>query len=381
MRIAHVSDVYFPRMGGIERQVHDLAVHQQAAGHDVEIITSVAGDPETALAEPVKVWRPPPGRHSEPSDMRFGTYPMGAGRVLAGRYDVVHVHASSLSPMAYNAAGAASEAGIPTAITLHSLWDYASPVFAAADHIWHWSRWPIAWSAVSSVAALPLYKHLGHDATVSILPNGVTGEEWRIDPLPRDPQRVVVGTVMRLAYRKRPRQYLAMLRRARVQVPDHIRMEAVIVGDGPRRAMLERYIARHDMGDWVTLSGRATHAEIREVYRDVDFFVAPATLESFGIAALEARCAGLPIIAQSVSGVRDFITHGREGLLATDDVDMSTSIARLVTDRDLRARMTAHNRRTPAPVSWPDVLHRCEDLYRRAGARVPAGAAELIEAT
>jgi glycosyltransferase involved in cell wall biosynthesis len=40
MRIAHVTDFYLPRLGGIEMHVRDLAMRQQAAGHEVEVITS-----------------------------------------------------------------------------------------------------------------------------------------------------------------------------------------------------------------------------------------------------------------------------------------------------------------------------------------------------
>src|ERR1700726_4568638 len=43
MRIAHVSDCYLPRLGGIELQVHDLAERQAAAGHEVTVITTTAG--------------------------------------------------------------------------------------------------------------------------------------------------------------------------------------------------------------------------------------------------------------------------------------------------------------------------------------------------
>ncbi len=39
MRIAHVSDCYLPRLGGIEMQVHDLATRQRAAGHETTVIT------------------------------------------------------------------------------------------------------------------------------------------------------------------------------------------------------------------------------------------------------------------------------------------------------------------------------------------------------
>ncbi len=57
MRIAHVSDCFMPRMGGIEGQEHDLALRQRAAGHEVVIITAVGLQPGDA-DPPLTVHRP-----------------------------------------------------------------------------------------------------------------------------------------------------------------------------------------------------------------------------------------------------------------------------------------------------------------------------------
>ena len=76
------------------------------------------------------------------------------------------------------------------------------------------------------------------------------------------------------------------------------------------------YIRAHELDDVVELVGRLTRDEIRELFSSADIFVAPANLESFGIAALEARCAGLPVVAKARTGIREFVEHGREGLLA-----------------------------------------------------------------
>ena len=59
MRIAHVTDCYLPRLGGIEMQVRDLATRQQQAGEDVEIITATPAIPGLGLdfSEPVRVHR------------------------------------------------------------------------------------------------------------------------------------------------------------------------------------------------------------------------------------------------------------------------------------------------------------------------------------
>jgi glycosyltransferase involved in cell wall biosynthesis len=95
-------------------------------------------------------------------------------------------------------------------------------------------------------------------------------------------------------------------------------------------------------------------------------FVAPANLESFGIAALEARCAGLPVVAKAQTGIREFVAHEQEGLLAANDADMARELTRIVNDRMLRERIAQHNRTTPSPVDWTDVVERNVDAYRLA---------------
>jgi glycosyltransferase involved in cell wall biosynthesis len=353
-------------LGGIERQVHDLAERQRAAGHDVEIVTSVAASAAVSTS-PVLVHRPV-ARVGQSSTVRYRSSLRGRDRVLAGGYDVVHLHASTFSPLTFLTAAAAGWQGLPTVITVHSLWSYASPIFRLAHLPLRWRHWPLTWSAVSSVAAEPLRRLLAPTSPVAELPNGVDAAAWRITAVPRRPGRVVMVSVMRLAHRKRPRQLLDMLRQVRGLVSDGIELEAVIIGGGPLRASLQSYLDRHGMNGWVRLAGQAGHAEIREIYRDADFYIAPATLESFGIAALEARCAGLPVIAHRGSGVRDFITYDREGLLADGDLDMISRISRLASSPVTLHRMRNHNAHTAPAVSWTDVLSRCEDLYHNARA-------------
>jgi glycosyltransferase involved in cell wall biosynthesis len=369
VRIVHVSDCYLPRMGGIERQVHDLAVRQRAAGHDVEIVTSVAGG-AAMTTSPIVVHRPLAQVGEWPA-VRYHSSLRGRNRVVAGGYDVIHLHASTFSPLTFLTAEAAGRLGLPTVITVHSLWSYASPIFRLAHIPLRWRHWPLTWSAVSSVAADPLRRLLGPARPVAELPNGVDAAAWRIAAVPRRPERVVMVSVMRLAHRKRPRQLLDMLRQVRGLVADRIELEAVIIGDGPLRASLQNYLDRHRMNHWVRLAGQAGHAEIREIYRDADFYIAPATLESFGIAALEARCAGLPVIAHRASGVRDFITHDNEGMLADSDRDMVSCITRLASTPAMLHRMRDHNANTEPAMSWTDVLSRCEDLYATATAAAP----------
>ena len=368
MRIAHVSDFCLPRVGGIEVQIAGLAEHQRAAGHRVDVLTALEGN-GTPLAR------------LRPSAIRDV-----ADAVRGGRYDMVHVHAGVFTPIAFAALVTASRAGTPTVVTAHSLLHQVRTPFRVLDAAVRWTRFPVAWTAVSGLAAAPVQRLVGPENPVHVLPNAIDLATWKVDPLPRDPEHVVIAAVGRLAARKRPLPLLRSLRRARAQVPADIRMSAVIAGDGPQRGACERAIDRAGMHDWVHLTGPLPHDSIRALHRRADVFVAPALLESFGIAALEARAAGLPVVAMAGGGVGTFIEHGREGLLVDDDRGLASAIAELTIDVPAREGMTAHNRVRTPDLGWDQALARTELEYVRAEAisgdraRRPARVRQVVRA-
>ena len=369
MRIAHVSDFYLPRLGGIEMHIHDLASRQLAAGHDVEVITATPR-PITARAaaeEGGLVVHRLTESSFHPSALHPASLPRGRRLIRDGKYDLVHVHVGVVSPLAFAAAEAAANTALPTVVTVHSMLSYCQPAFKALDLAARWSAWPVAWTAVSDVAATPIRRLVGRDRPVTVLPNGIEPEDWRVVPASRDSNEVLVVAVMRLASRKRPKHLLRALRRANSLLPTSTRLRAVVVGEGPQRPALERYLRRHDMAGWVSLPGRFHRSQIRALFEHADLFVAPATLESFGIAALEARCAGLPVIARAQSGVREFVSDGREGILVNSELDLAGAIARLAADPMTRQAIASHNRAVPPPVTWDDVLRMTDDVYTVAG--------------
>ncbi|HEX8082104.1 MAG TPA: glycosyltransferase family 4 protein [Jatrophihabitans sp.] len=417
MRIAHVTDCYLPRLGGIERQVQGLATAQLAAGHQVTVITSVPADAppaprgttrartraqsrmaqparsgtahtaqpgtaepaqtepaqtEPAQTEPaeLRVIRPA-GPGGRPGSIRYLTSLRGRQAVLDGGYDLVHVHASTFSPLAYLAAGAASRSGVATVATLHSLWSYATPIFRGFDVALDWRAWPITWTAVSTAAATSLAQVLRPGTEISVLANGISPERWQQTRRPPDPQRVVIVSVMRLAARKRPLQLLRVLREVRAQVPAGIGIEVQIIGAGPQRETMLSYLRRHRMTGWVELTGQLDQPAIRDRFADADLYVSPATLESFGIAALEARCAGLPVLAFAGTGVSDFIEHGRNGLLVRSDDQLTTALAKLAQSPAARVELagdqpSGDQRGDEFGYTWDHLLQTCEQVYRRA---------------
>jgi glycosyltransferase involved in cell wall biosynthesis len=378
VRIAHVTDFYLPRLGGIEMQVSDLAARQSAVGHDVTIVTGSPSEGTADAEDGPAVIRVTEGlRRPRPVHPKA---PFAGVRILLdGDFDVVHAHVGVGTPLAFWAALRCVRAGIPTVVTVHSLWAWAHPIFRTLNAVAGFSRQPIRWTAVSEAAAEPVRRVIRSGGTVSILPNGIDPSRWDVEPAPRSSDEVLVVAVMRLAVRKRPIHLLRMLRRARARVPEGVHLRAVIVGDGPDRPAMERFLRRHRVADWVELPGRQTREQIRDLYRRADVFVAPADLESFGIAALEARCAGVPVIAKSGSGIAEFVRHGKDGLLVADDDAMVDAIVRLSTSPLLRAALAGHAGARTSPVTWSNTLALTETAYREAATLVGRSVGTAVE--
>ncbi|GAA2609457.1 glycosyltransferase family 4 protein [Actinomadura fulvescens] len=384
-----MSDCFLPRLGGIEVQVDELARAQLSVGHDVSIATATpcrtgvppaegaltAGDPY-APGRPVAE-RPPVDRLVTPMPWDL---PVGRSirPVLAERKpDVVHVHAGAVSPFAWRAVRQARQAAVPVVLTVHSLWGPVSRgVYRALFAGWAQTADGLVVTAVSEAAAAPIRRVVAGRLPVRVVANGIDTSRWhdfacapmrlRTAPDADDPLHVVA--VGRLAPRKEPMNLLRLLREVGAVVP----IRATIVGDGPARARMERYLRRHRMTGWVRLTGRLDRSAIRVVLAHADVFVAPAARESFGLAALEARLAGLPVVAQAGSGVADFVESGREGLLGRTFPELTAALLRLTGDHRLRHRITAHNRATePVRCTWPAVLEDFDRCYEAASAKTP----------
>jgi len=350
-RILHVTDVYRPQVAGIELFVEELAAQQRGQGHEVTVLTCARGvadhEEHVVRGSVLGLWRA--------VDLRA--------------YDVVHAHLSVFSTATTFVTRAAVHAGVPVIATVHSMWSSAGGRWVPlAATLGGWRRAPIVWTAVSTAAARDVQRILPR-AEVRVVPDAVDVDWWRAAIPPDDARAdrpLRIAAVMRLARRKRPLQLIAAIAHVRDALPG-CDFRLVVAGDGPQREHCEQAIARHRLEGVVELLGAQTREQVRELYADSDVYVAPATLESFGIAALEARSVGLPVVGMRAGGVGEFLLDGVDGVLCGDDRDLADTLATLLRDEALRARMTAHNRATPPVHDWGHAVANYDAAYRRAG--------------
>lgn len=374
VRIAHVSDCYAPRTGGIESQVGALAQRQHAAGLDVRVITATAGTRVRTGRDEVHGVTVHRVTSQVPGDLPIHPRTRQAvGEVLdTDPVDVVHVHAGVISPFAWGAVRAARERSLPVLVTVHSVWGaLSSPAFRLSDGLARWSSWGVTLSAVSSLAAERVQRSVPQGGDVLVIPNGIDPAEWQVPARVVDPARLHIVTVMRLSPRKRALPLVRMIAHTRQRLLGQVDVTATIVGDGPLRQRAMR--AARSLGDVLQFTGRLDRQGVLRELARADAYVQPSVKESFGLAALEARTSGLPVVIRSQSGSTQFVHDGVEGLVAQDDHGMVAALVRLGLDPGLRGRIVAYNAATRPEEAWPHVLEVVDDAYaltvRRAGAR------------
>ena len=370
-RIALVCDWFLPRAGGIELHLRDLAQRLAANGREVCVVTPTPGDD---VVDGIRVHRVPGPRvpglgfvYTRPSITAIGD-------VLAReRVDVAHCHVSIVSPAALGGAYEAQRRGIAGVLTFHSIVPRTDMLMRAVRIATGAGRWPVVFSAVSDLVARAA-RPIAGGAPIEILRNGIDPDWWRAHPATpgrettaeAGPRRIELVSVMRLNAKKRPFVLVELMRSLAKTLPGDRTVRLRIAGDGPLWMGIDEAIRREGLAERVELLGQLSREDVRALLAASDAFVLPSPRESFGLAAMEARCAGLPVVAMAQSGVAEFIRHGTEGLLARSDREWISAVARLVSDDALRDRMTAHNREAAPDWDWDRAVDQHLTLYERA---------------
>lgn len=115
---------------------------------------------------------------------------------------------------------------------------------------------------------------------------------------------------------KRIQDVVRVFAKIRQQLPAKL----ILVGDGPERNNVEKLCRELNIQNDVKLLGKLKDPE--KVLSISDLFLLPSETESFGLAALEAMAAHVPVISSNTGGIPEVNLHGFSGYLSNvGDID------------------------------------------------------------
>jgi phosphatidylinositol alpha-mannosyltransferase len=368
LRIAHVTEYYYPHLGGVCEHVHFFAREARRRGHHVDVITSHI-----------------PGAEEQPNVIRIGhsqpVYANGSQarftwgwnlrrdmrRVLReGRYDIVHVH-SPLTPTL--PVLAIEEADCPVIGTFHTYFDKSIGYTLGRRFFQRRLEMLSAAIAVSHSTTVALEQYF--QADWQIIPNGIDTDVFNPNVPPPPGLTPGVPTILFLG-RFDPRNGLTSLiesfRLVKGRGGRGRQARLVVVGDGPLRE--HYYKQAHGDPDIIfvgsVLEGRPSY------YAHSSVYACPTTKASFGITLLESMACETPIVCSDILGFRDVVVDGREALMVPcgDRDKLADALVRVLDDEGLAIQLGTTGRQNSLEYSWARVTSRVLDVYHDVLGRV-----------
>jgi len=161
---------------------------------------------------------------------------------------------------------------------------------------------------------------------------------------------------------KRVLDVVRILERVAREVPAVLLM----VGEGPERASAQALARRLGVQDRVRFLGR--HDRIEEIMLLADVFLLPSELESFGLSALEAMAAGVPVVGSDAGGLPEVVRHAETGfLLPVGDIEgMAARTIEILKDDEHQRCLGQAGRARAGSLFNPDrIVTQYERLYER----------------
>jgi L-malate glycosyltransferase len=201
---------------------------------------------------------------------------------------------------------------------------------------------------------------------IQVIPNFICPEDY-IFPNKLETRRKYAGDDEKILMHvsnfrkvKRVEDVLRVFDMVRKKIPSRL----ILIGDGPERSNIEKLCRELDTCNEITSLGKVS--EPGSYLGIADLFILPSETESFGLAALEAMAAGVPVISTNTGGLPEINGQGFSGMLSNvGDVQDMANNALYILEDDVRLSQFRQNALIQAQkFDIEKILPLYENLYK-----------------
>ena len=359
-----VSPYDFTWPGGVTAHVSQLAHALTEAGHQVKVLAPhsparecIEVDAFVPLGRSVPV---PSGGSIARVSLSWWLYRRVREILEQESFDIIHLHEPLAPVLPLCVLECSNTVNVGTFHAYYNrqhLYRFSQPI------IKRWHQRLHGGIAVSPAAHK--YVHNFFPREYRIIPNGIDVDHFahNAQPWPQfQDGKTNILFVGRMEKRKGLKYLLEAYSRLKWEYPN---IRLIVVGPGNLDKDSHRILSARNPRD-VTLVGGVSYQDLPRYYASADIFCSPATgQESFGIVLLEAMAAGKPIVASAIEGYMGIVKPGEQGLLfpRKNSEALADTLATLITDPELAARMGATGRQMVEQYRWKVVARQVETYY------------------
>jgi len=178
-----------------------------------------------------------------------------------------------------------------------------------------------------------------------VVPNGVDTELFK--PLPSVPR--IRGQIIATASADVPLKGLPVLLQAfKKLVEAEPGRQLVLIARPKAGGDTEALIKRLGLIDHIRFVGDASHEEINHLYAESAVAVVPSLYEGFGLPAVEAMAAGIPLVSSDGGALAEVVADGGLQVPAGDSDALAEALERVLTDFALASALGERGRQRVA---------------------------------
>ncbi|MBU3713653.1 MAG: N-acetyl-alpha-D-glucosaminyl L-malate synthase BshA [Ferruginibacter sp.] len=222
-------------------------------------------------------------------------------------------------------------------------------------------------TAVSNNLKLETYKNFSIKKSIEVIHNFVDVTRFNKKPIqafkkmiaPNDEKVLIHASNFRRV--KRVMDVVEVFLQLNKKIPSKL----LLIGDGPDRPQIEDFSRKANLNSEIKFLGKQEQME--DLLPLADLFILPSEYESFGLTALEAMAAEVPVICTNTGGLPEIIVDGLTGYMSNigDIEDMSEKAFHILSCEDTHMRFRKHALEQAKKFDIQNIVPQYEALYAR----------------